>query len=107
MGGDVQCGDGPIDRKVPEQPLLLNATRCAALVKATERGSLAAVHDVVCRRIVDLAQMCAWMGDHDRHYFILRNEKVQRAAIIVNPQIDQSSGVEREWTRPPDRRNAS
>ncbi len=48
------CGfDGLIERKAPSKPPLLNATHCAALVEAIERGPIPAAHGVVRWRLID------------------------------------------------------
>jgi transposase len=52
--------EGLIDRKAPGQPSRLNDEHRAALVAMVENGPIAAVHEVVRWRIIDL---CQWLWE--------------------------------------------
>jgi transposase len=54
---------GLLDRKAPGQPSRLNDTHRAALAAMIDSGPIAAVHGVVCWRILDL---CQWLWDEFR-----------------------------------------
>jgi transposase len=49
--------DALIDRKAPGKPSLLDVTHRAALIEATERGTIPVVHRVMRWRIINLAQL--------------------------------------------------
>jgi transposase len=55
--------DGLIDRKAPGQPPRLKAEHRAALARIIEKGPIAAVHEVVRWRLVDMAQ---WLFEEYR-----------------------------------------